>query len=104
MGMLLLAARPSEIESEVRRNKEFEVVKETVAADRWGRYYWEIFQADRFGIMKIIRATSNLDGEIEDVKTIYLVVADVEDAAQAAKDMQAAAARKALEYERAYIR
>ena len=90
MEMLLLAARPREIEKEVKYNDDFQIVKETVTRDGLGHCFWEIFMADAFGIMKIIRATSSRTGEVDDIAITHLLVRDVEEAVQAAKELRAA--------------
>lgn len=90
MEMLLLAARPREIEKEVKYNDDFQIVKETVTRDGLGHCFWEIFMADAFGIMKIIRATSSRTGEVDDIAITHLLVSDVEEAVQAAKELRAA--------------
>lgn len=90
MEMLLLAARPREIEKEVKHNDDFQIVKETATRDGLGHCFWEIFMTDAYGIMKIIRSTSSRTGEVDDVAAIYLLVSDMEEAAQAAKELRAA--------------
>ena len=91
MEIMLLAARPREIEREIEYADGFQIIQETVSRDNWGKWYWEIFMCDEWGIMKIIRATTRRSGEVDDIKAIYLTISDVESAAEKARMVSEAA-------------
>lgn len=46
MEIMLLAARPREIEREIEYADGFQIIQETVCRDNWGKWYWEIFMCD----------------------------------------------------------
>jgi hypothetical protein len=87
MDILLLAARPREIEEEISCDKEFKIVKEKFLKGIYGNWYWEIFMADEYGIMKIINAKISPVGVVDDITVVHFVTRDIEEAVAEAKKL-----------------
>lgn len=87
MKMLLLAARPREIEKEIKYAKGYQIIKEEVRRDRWGYLYWKIFMCDEWGLMRIVSAATRRNGEIEEVNSIISTIRDIKDAAERAQEI-----------------